>query len=269
VPLRLREDRFVGTTFPCPECRVALVLMLGENESRVVQRATVLEPGRAVAESGATRPGSQRWQLPTLSPLVVAWGLAGVVAAVLIGAAVRDHYAAITPRHSVAINPPVANEAPAEIASPQEDTPSTTVAEVVAPVEQPDNHRVLPEAPLPSVAAHNPPEPPVSAQAAVPIAPVVAPKPDAGVLLGQRLVSFQQAKPVARRALLQTVEDLLDRPVRVADDVPAEVVARLDAAVAVTLQNVTVEELLREILSGTGLEFVCTPDAVQLRGMKP
>jgi len=113
-----------------------------------------------------------------------------------------------------------------------------------------------------------PPQPAVSALAVVPLIPV-ATKPDPKVLLGQRLISFQQAKPVSRRSLLATIEDLLDRPVRFAEDLPADAVARLDATMSLTLENVTVEEMLRAILRDTGLDFVCTPDAVQLRTLKP
>jgi hypothetical protein len=100
-------------------------------------------------------------------------------------------------------------------------------------------------------------------------APVPVSRPDAAVLLQQRLLSFQQTNPAPRRALLQTVEDLLDRPVRLHDDVPAPLAARLDEPLTLALENVSVEDLLRAILQGTGLQFECTADAVQLTAEPP
>lgn len=272
VPLRLRESRFVDATFPCPECREALVLAPAEQDGFVVQ----LAPKPTTLPASRRRAMTFRW--PALSPLFVAWGLAGAVAVVLIGAMVRDRLAANAPHR------PVANDAAAPIVKDKserdevplqaEEVPATAVAaaaptaEVSAPVEPAASDPVLAEPPLPGDSPRAAAEPPVSALAAAPAAPAEPARPDVKVLLTQRLVSFRQTKPAPRRALLQTIEDLLDRPVRVADDVSAEAAATLDVAVTLSLENTTVENLLRAILQDTGLEYVCTPEAVQLRGVK-
>lgn len=220
----------------------------------VLQRATVLSP------PAQTVRGRGRW--------IVA---AGLVVLLAVGGAGWVWWSRVTPPSParVAAAPPIFPAAPRG----QDEFPSANVPAESVPSAalSPDLAVSNPPISPPANAADEPPEPPVSALTVVPapVAQVVAARPDPRVLLNQRLVSFQQPKPVSRRALLGTIEDLLDRPVHVRDDVPADVAARLDAAVTLALENVTVEELLRSILNGTGLEFTCTADDVKLHVAKP
>jgi hypothetical protein len=207
-------------------------------------------------------------RLPTtVSPLVVAWCGAGLVALVIVVLIWREHRP--RPLPVVQREPPVAasiaeqpdlsviSGAGPEDASSANDEPASSVSTTAV---EPRAVSAVDEAP---------PEPPVSALTAIAALPPVPPRPDHRVLLSQRLISFQQAQPVPRRALLETIEDLLDRPVRVGDDVPREVAARLDASVTISLENATVEELLQSILKDTGIEYSCTVDDLQLRLANP
>ena len=261
VPLRLRERRFIGATFLCPACREPLVLTAIEADGPVIQRAAELSP-----HDSKVRPASRsaRWTWP----LLISAGLAAMVAVVIAATS----WNGAEPPHLE----PVAGALripPVEATSPRKDSKTAEAHSevVVAPPEQPVD---VPPADAPVSAESVAPtesEPPVSAIAAIPPPPPVpvVQRADHRVLLKQRLVSFQQAKPVSRRELLATIEDLLDRPVNVMDEVPAELSARLDAPLTLALENVTVEELLRSILNGTGLEFTCTADDVQLHEARP
>jgi hypothetical protein len=265
VPLRLRERRFVGATFPCPECQEPLILLALEANRPVLQRATVLATGpTATAPATTAAPRALRW--PTVSPLLVVWSLASLVAVVLVGLAFCDRFPTATPTAEVIEQPQPAAPAITERQPPEpQPEPTTTETPTVEVVATPavTTPATPPVEPVPH-------EPPVSAAAVTTtVTPVVATKPDPQVLLEQRLVSFQQAKPVSRRDLLRTVEDLLDRPIHLGEDIPADVSARLDLAITLSLEQVTVAELLRAILNGTQLEFVCTSDDVRLQVAKP
>jgi hypothetical protein len=276
----MRERRLVGSTFPCPACHEPLVLMGLEADGPILQRVSALSSteGAKPREDMPSARQSLALSLPTItSPLVVTWGLSGLVAVVIVALLWReqqlrpspvvqqfvDHDAEPAVSARDAVEPPAESDVAAEAAQPiiaasaPADTPPA--ADGAAPPESPAEGTVLDE----------PYEPPVSALAVVAAPPPLPLRRDHRVLLSQRLVSFQQVQPVSRRALLQTIEDLLDRPVQVDDDVPREVAARLDATVTIALENATVEELLQSILKDTGIEYTCTADAVLLQRAQP
>jgi predicted RNA-binding Zn-ribbon protein involved in translation (DUF1610 family) len=299
VPLRLRDKRFVGATFPCPACDEKLALVSAEQDRWVLQLAATVAP-----PPSAKPRRLKAWQLPNVSPLVVAWSVAGLMGVVLVAALWRQASVPPASPPSTGVRPQLAQaDAAAELgASPNaaDATPPTqlsTAPPKVHPAAEltetttPDVSPALVSTSAASSANELPPaasrpsesplatqpldEAPVSAhsvslpQTDAPPAPPVPPKVPVEVLLNQRLVSFQQSQPISRKRLLATVEDLLDRPIRVADDVPMEMADRLQTAITLQLEQVTVADLLRAILEGTQLVAACVGDEVQLRAAKP
>ena len=137
------------------------------------------------------------------------------------------------------------------------------------PGEQPSAPAPSQEAPRTPAVAQNPPDaPPISAlNVSATGARII--RPDAGVALQQRLLSFRQEQPVARRDLLSTVEDLLGRKIVWNDAELGPSVARLNDRLTLELESCTVEELFRRLLDGTGLQFEIQADEIRLRPAPP
>jgi hypothetical protein len=104
-------------------------------------------------------------------------------------------------------------------------------------------------------------DPPVSALAAIPAAPVspLVVRPDAHAVLNQRLVRFEQPGPIPRRELLTMMEDLLGRRIE------GDNRATLNQPVTVSLSDGTVAELIAQILANTDLQLAITPEAARLQ----
>lgn len=103
VRLRLRERRFIGTRFPCPDCGTLLTLTeLQDGTAKIEKADAVAEPAAvtkgavpaARERSRPTRAASRRqpqtepaapgWWSALLSPVVVSWIVAGVFGVVLL-----------------------------------------------------------------------------------------------------------------------------------------------------------------------------------------
>ncbi|MDZ4689199.1 MAG: hypothetical protein SH850_29330 [Planctomycetaceae bacterium] len=256
-PLRLRERRFVGATFPCPECGTPLTLLSLADGQATVQLAAV-KAAEPVALPPVGRPRSIGVGLA--SPVLIGWAVALLGGGLLIGLAMSSGR---KPKTEVAteINPipqnvvaPVTTPPPAVV----DDAPTEAIVAVDPPAP--------PIAP-PRIAFDEPQEPPVSALAVLPTIPqipvVTLPSPQA--VLGQRLTRFDQTKPVPRRELLTTVEDLIGRKIEWTDDALKPATARLDEPVTVSLHDATVADLVAQVLAGTDLQLAITADGARLQ----
>lgn len=124
--------------------------------------------------------------------------------------------------------------------------------------------------PQPSPVAQNPvDEPPVSALEASRGAGVAAVvRPDPQMVLAQRLIRFDQTKPVSRRELLSTIEDLFGRPIVWSEDELGPAALRLADLITLQLEDATVAELFDGILAETGIDFVIETERIRLHRSK-
>lgn len=283
TPLRIRENRFRDAAFPCPACGEKLILVSALTDQSCVQRAPALA-------APATVPTRRLVWRPVLSisPLFVAWSAVGMVG-LSLGIAwwkhqesLRAHPTNQTHRSSLvesesSVSPAVSSLEPTE---PTNETGTDAELSTLTEANNPTSaDSSSPASTLPDQAASS-----VSDETEVPLSALTVSGPTADlpsvtpplpaktpvqVLLNQRLVSFRQSQPVERQRLLATVEDLLDRPIRIAEDVPPEISRQLESPVTLELQNVTVADLLRAVLDGTTLEYVCRGEEVFLLLKKP
>ncbi|HUQ70816.1 MAG TPA: hypothetical protein VM165_14900, partial [Planctomycetaceae bacterium] len=256
-PLRLRERRFVGATFPCPECGTSLTLLSLADGQATVQLA-VAEAAKPAVPVPMARPLNV--SAGFASPLVIVWGVALVVGGLLIGLAVTSGR---KPKTEVVTE---LNPVPKNVVVPVVPTPPVVMDDVppeaVVSVDPP-----APPIVTPRIAVDEPAEPPVSALDVLPARPVIPvvtlPSPQA--VLGQRLTRFDQTKPVPRREMLTTVEDLIGRKIEWTDDALKPGTGRLDEAVTISLHDATVADLVAQVLAGTELQLAITADGARLQ----
>ena len=101
----------------------------------------------------------------------------------------------------------------------------------------------------PAVAAAEPPKPMIDLDAA----------------LAQPLERFRQARGVSRRELLDLMEEMLGAPIRYDAKSLGDAAAALDQPVTFDLQNVTVEDVLKQVLDKSELTFDREKDGLRLR----
>jgi hypothetical protein len=245
--LRLRERRFVGATFPCPDCHAALTLISLRDGEATVQLAAPA----AIAPLPVRTP---RTALPswTASPMVIAWTAAGLVGAVLLVLMTRS---SPDPPRNVVV------EGPIESVTPDLEPPPSVMPELASDVVVPEPLVIVaPERenpPPPLIVFDAAADPPISALDAIP----VVTRPVAAAVLAQRLAKFEQSKPTPRQDLLVVVEDLIGRTIIV----PDEAAAALSQSITVSITNGTVAELVTKILAGTEWELALTTDAARLQ----
>lgn len=283
TPLRIRENRFRDTPFPCPACGEKLILVSSVTDPACVQRAPALA-------TPVPKPKRRLVWRPvcSISPLFVAWS-----AAALVGLSLGIAW--WTQREPQCGYPTDQSDRSSLVASQSSTSPavpslertqltgeSGTVTEMSTLAEA--NVPAAADSSTPASSLHDQVAPPLPAEEEAPLSALTVSLPTANppgmaphtpaktpvqVLLNQRLVSFQQSQPAARQQILATVEDLLDRPIRIAEDVPPEISRQLESAVTLELQNITVADLLRAILDGTPLEYACRGEEVFLLLKRP
>jgi hypothetical protein len=118
--------------------------------------------------------------------------------------------------------------------------------------------------------------------AAEPRTPVVAPRPpqpapsvatktppvDVSAGLAQHIVRFEQAKPVPLQDVLNFLEELLGVSIRGDKREIVDLDDVLQTPIAVTLENTTVREILKEVLAKAGLEFDVQANAIHLHKLQ-
>ncbi|HET6323959.1 MAG TPA: DUF1559 domain-containing protein [Planctomycetaceae bacterium] len=101
--------------------------------------------------------------------------------------------------------------------------------------------------------------------AKVPAAP--APKINVPAALAQRVVRFEQVKPVPLRDVLNWMEDLV--PIRGDRHEIPDLDDLMQTPISLQLENTTVGALLEAVLAPAGLKYRVQPDAVQLQRLEP
>jgi hypothetical protein len=135
--------------------------------------------------------------------------------------------------------------------------------------QQPAPSGTKPPAGMPKPSATASAQPSVSAPPAVvkkpapPLAPA-APKTDVAAALGQRVIHFEQKKPVPMRDVLNVLEELVTVPIRGDRQEIADLDDLLQTPISVELENTTVAAILEAVLTRAGLTFQTQPDAIQL-----
>ena len=286
--LRIRDRTFVGRQVQCPECHIPLVIELDRDEILTARKPPIDKSVKS-AGAAANRPAvmSDGPRVPTWidglrraigSPLMLAWALALAVTALVVVAMLRPAVRFRSPGSSV--RPQAAAETPVapDETRPEDDTsqhplpvlpsPSDLPAESIADATRPAN---IPEPlstnppPSPQPGA-NPAVKPIVADAGTPTLPVPPvprpmPKIDFDAVLKQRLLSFDQSKPVSRRDLMELMEEMLGAPIRY--DVAELGEKNLDKLVTFKVENTTLGGVLKTILDPAGWEFVA--EETQLR----
>jgi hypothetical protein len=87
---------------------------------------------------------------------------------------------------------------------------------------------------------------------------------DTETALKQRILKFDQSKPVPARDLLRIVEEMAAVPVRF-EELPDEYLPRLGTPVTVTLKSTTVGEILQAILQRANLSFQGRTDGIMIQ----
>jgi hypothetical protein len=94
--------------------------------------------------------------------------------------------------------------------------------------------------------------------------PTPAPKVDLNAALGQRVVRFEQAKPVPLRDVLNVLEELVAVPIRGDRHEIDDLDDLLQTPVSLDLQNTTVAAILEAVLAPAKLTYHVQADAIQL-----
>lgn len=121
--------------------------------------------------------------------------------------------------------------------------------------------------PMPLVVAVNPPDDPAVSALVVQNHPQEIPRkvvPDWQAVLAQRLLRFEQTRPATRKALLIDLEDLLGRKIVWQVEDLGLNVQKLDQPIQLKLTDVTVAEILNQILADTDLSYQPVGDEVHL-----
>lgn len=288
--LRIRDRTFVGRQVQCPECHVALLIELDRDETLTARKPPIdksLKSARAAASQSAVmsdEPRAPTWidalRRAIGSPLVMAWALGLAVTALVVVAMLRPAVRFRSPGSSVrpqtAIDSPVtpeqtqpeldANQHPSpELPSPS-DPPAVPMVDATTPANVPEP---LPANPLPAQQpGADPAVKPIVADAVKPTlpAPPVPPprsKIDFDTALKQRLLSFDQPKPVSRRDLIELMEEMLGAPIRY--DAVELGEKNLDKQVTFKVENTTLGGVLKSILDPAGWEFVTEETQLRIR----
>jgi hypothetical protein len=119
-----------------------------------------------------------------------------------------------------------------------------------------------------------------SAPAAETRAPVVASRPpesastgkaplvDVSAGLAQHIVRFEQTKPVPLQDVLNFLEELLGVSIRGDKHEIVDLDDLLQTPITVQLENTTVRQILKEVLSKAGLEFEVEADRIHLHRLR-
>jgi hypothetical protein len=126
--------------------------------------------------------------------------------------------------------------------------------------QQPAPGLSKPPAGAPKPAATTPPA--VVKKPAPPTPPT--PKTDVAATLGQRVIHFEQKKPVPLRDVLNVLEELVTVPIRGDRQEIADLDDLLQTPISTELENTTVAAILEAVLARAGLTFQVQPDAIQL-----
>ena len=87
---------------------------------------------------------------------------------------------------------------------------------------------------------------------------------DTATALKQRILKFDQSKPVPARDLMQVIEEMAAVPIRF-EELPAEFLPRLATPVTVSLKSTTVGEILQAIVDRAELSFQGRTDGIIIR----
>jgi hypothetical protein len=101
---------------------------------------------------------------------------------------------------------------------------------------------------------------------AVPV-PVI--KPDLTATLAQRVVHYEQIKPVPLREVLNVLEELTTAPIRGDRQEIPDLDDLLQTPVSLTLDNTTVAAILEAVLAPAKLTYQVQADAIQLHRLGP
>ena len=222
------------------------------------------------------------------SPLVMAWALAIAMTALVFVAVFRPSVRfrpphQVPPGHS---SPPESiNDQPLvrEESRPRESNPEGD-PNGNAPVETPSPSELLPSIAADATRPANAPEltfspdsettengnsghkPLVVVPSANKVQPVAAPPPkiDFDAALKQQFFEFEQPVPASRRALIESIEELLGAPIRYRGEDLGE--QNLDKLVTIRkLVNPTISVILKAVLDPAGWEFVTTDTELRIQ----
>lgn len=271
---------FVGRTFDCPDCHESLLIEAdGSTSVKAKPLPATRQPTRNVSKhvpnsNGVvvSPPHPSAWDRLIRRPAVLGWIVAAVFAVILLIVVRPGRDRALTesvpptkeepsPTESAPDNKPAIEKPgkvnPEAVAELEPVVPKIDSPKVVANLELPP----LPEPPavvVPAPVAEKPPE-----ETPKPVAPAVLSAEAVEAKLQQKIVSFDQAKPVPFIKVLDSVEELAGVPIvwdldRVDDE-------QLQKPVTLQLKQTTVGEILDTLLKQVGLERRTVEGRIELR----
>jgi len=287
--LRIRDRTFVGRQVQCPECNVSLVIELDRDEILTARKPPHGKAAKSVAPSHASAVTNAGPLVPTRvdrlrraigSPLVLAWALALAVTALVVVAMLRPTVRFRSPGSSVQSRAAVNNSVTPEETQPEHDASQPPLPKLPSPNDPPAAPMADATTPanVPEPLPTNPPPSPqpgagpvvkpietVVVKPAPPAPPVPPPMPkiDFDAVLKQKLLSFDQSKPVSRRELIELMEEMLGAPIRY--DVAELGEKNLDKQVTFKSENTTLGGVLKSILDPAGWEFVTEETQLRIR----
>lgn len=303
APLRLQNRAlFVGRTFDCPDCHESLLIEAdgstgvkakalagsdkparraseGSGLSTIgdpsLARRASLKTASSVSDIGVSSPlRPSAWDRLSRRPAVLGWIVAAVFAVILLIVVKPSRDRTLTelappakkdsqPTESTSDNKPAIEEPdkvnPAAVAELESAVPEIDSPKVVAKLELPP----LPEPPAvvePAPVTEKPPT-----EEPKPVAPAVLSVEAVEAKLQQKIVRFDQSKPVPFVKVLDTVEELAGVPIvwdldRVDDE-------QLQKPVTLQLKQTTVGEILDTLLKQVGLERRTVDGRIELLPM--
>jgi hypothetical protein len=153
---------------------------------------------------------------------------------------------------------------PTEPPTPIASFPAGSSSSSAATQPAPASPKVATSQPQPNVPAAKVKPPVVAAHPPEPAPASKAPPVDVAAGLAQHIVRFEQTKPVPLQDVLTFLEELIGVPIRGnKHDIP-DLDDLLQTPITVQLENTTVRQILKEVLSKAGLEFEVKPDGIHL-----
>lgn len=243
-----------------------------------------------IAKRGLRRAFTSRqtaWVTLVRQPVVLGWGTAAAFALVLLFAIRSGHEPTVPPTAASAGEPETSEKPPVDAAETLSPPTTVTVSEVPATAEPKANASpplekipaTAPQEPLvannavtrntngqapqnPAVIAKLPPPPAPEEPEVPPAADKLAPDVIA-TRLQQRIVRFEQAKPVPFVKLLDTLEDLVGVPI--VWDLDTVDDTQLQKPVQLKLEMTTVGDILDAVLQQVGLKRHIIDGKIELR----
>lgn len=276
--LRIRDRTFVGRRVNCPECKTALRIETayedGSYLTRKLAKSELVYSPTPIPSNGG-KPDKIAVPAPVRSfvskwinsPLTAAWLLAIAVIALIavLTLSPKIRRAPARPSPAPVESPHSTEPKPTPDIATQDDGQAVARPDEVSLVRPADDGTITISALEPANTVGPLPWPPVSVLAnhepKIP-KPPEPPKVDVRKQMEFPLTNYKQSKPISRRELLGTLQEILHAPIHYDTDELSAV--GLDSTVTFDLENTTVGNVIKTVADGANWEMTIEDSGIRL-----